>query len=238
MKIKAITFDYWDTLVPIEREKIEKMRNKRAKAVTEYLKKRGYDFSYKDVKEISNNIWILYRDNPLINKEVTLYVMVENILKELGISKDKKMVYDIVEIYERFLYSSGLSIDKDIKPVIKNLKRKGYKLGIVSNTPGGKVEKMFLKDANLIDYFDIMLFSSFEGIRKPHPEIFMKVVRFFNIKPSELLHIGDTPELDVEGPLKIGAQVILWDPENKKEFKDIPRIKKWEEIFKFLEDEN
>ncbi len=234
MKIKVITFDYWDTLVPIDEEKIKKMREERAKEVVKFLKEKGYNFSYEEVKEISSKVWELYRVNPINNKEVTLNIMVEEILKNLKIRKSKKMVESLVKIYEEYLYKAGLSVDKEAVEVIKILKEKGFKLGIVSNTPGGNVEKKILEDARISSFFDIMLFSSFEGVRKPHPEIFMKVINFFKIKPEELLHIGDTPELDIEGPLKIGAKAILWNPKGKKVKEDIISINNWKELINFV----
>ncbi|MEO0296815.1 MAG: HAD family hydrolase [candidate division WOR-3 bacterium] len=234
MKIKAITFDYWDTLVPIDEEKIKKMREERAKEVVRFLKEKGYDFSYEEVKEISSKVWELYRVNPINNKEVTLYIMAEEILKNLKIRKRKKMVKSLVKIYEEYLYKAGLSVDKEVIEVIKILKEKGFKLGIVSNTPGGNVEKKILEDTGISSFFDIMLFSSFEGVRKPHPEIFMKVINFFKIKPEELLHIGDTPELDIEGPLKIGAKAILWNPKGKEVKEDIISINNWKELINFV----
>ncbi|MEO0301506.1 MAG: HAD family hydrolase [candidate division WOR-3 bacterium] len=234
MKIKAITFDYWDTLVPIDEEKIKKMREERAKEVVRFLKEKGYDFSYEEVKEISSKVWELYRVNPINNKEVTLNIMVEEILKNLKIRKRKKMVESLVKIYEEYLYKAGLSVDKEVIEVIKILKEKGFKLGIVSNTPGGNVEKKILEDTGISSFFDIMLFSSFEGVRKPHPEIFMKVINFFKIRPEELLHIGDTPELDIEGPLKIGAKAILWNPKGKEVKEDIISINNWKELINFI----
>lgn len=234
MKIKAITFDYWDTLVPIDEEKIKKMREERAKEVVRFLKEKGYDFSYEEVKEISSKVWELYRVNPINNKEVTLYIMAEEILKNLKIRKRKKMVKSLVKIYEEYLYKAGLSVDKEVIEVIKILKEKGFKLGIVSNTPGGNVEKKILEDTGISSFFDIMLFSSFEGVRKPHPEIFMKVINFFKIRPEELLHIGDTPELDIEGPLKIGAKAILWNPKGKEVKEDIISINNWKELINFV----
>ncbi|MEO0292404.1 MAG: HAD family hydrolase [candidate division WOR-3 bacterium] len=234
MKIKAITFDYWDTLVPIDEEKIKKMREERAKEVVRFLKEKGYDFSYEEVKEISSKVWELYRVNPINNKEVTLNIMAEEILKNLKIRKRKKMVESLVKIYEEYLYKAGLSVDKEVIEVIKILKEKGFKLGIVSNTPGGNVEKKILEDTGISSFFDIMLFSSFEGVRKPHPEIFMKVINFFKIRPEELLHIGDTPELDIEGPLKIGAKAILWNPKGKEVKEDIISINNWKELINFV----
>ncbi len=235
MKIKAITFDYWDTLVPINREKIETMREKRALRVSEFLKEKGFNFSFEEIKKISGEVWELYRDNPSLTREVTLYVMVEEILDSLGIEKRRDIMEGIVEIYEEYLYKAGLSVDKEVVKVIKDLKREGFRLGVISNTPGGNVERRILEDAGIIGFFEILLFSSFEGVRKPHPEIFMKAVKFFKIEPYELLHIGDTPELDVEGPLKIGAKAILWDPEgNKGEIKGVLKIRKWGELRKIL----
>ncbi|MEN3043793.1 MAG: HAD family hydrolase [Candidatus Hydrothermales bacterium] len=234
MPIKVITFDYWDTLVPIEENKIELMRKERAKKIQEFFNKKGRKFSYDEIYKTSKRVWELYKENPLINKEVTLYIMVEKILEHLSIEKKEDIVKEIVQIYEEYLYKAGLKVDSEVIDVIKELKSENFKLGIVSNTPGGNVERKILEDYGIDKFFDIMVFSSIEGIRKPHPEIFLKVVNFFNIEPGELLHIGDTFELDIEGPLKIGAKAILWDPKKKNLNPDIKSINSWNELKKII----
>ncbi|MEN3045806.1 MAG: HAD family hydrolase [Candidatus Hydrothermales bacterium] len=230
MPIKVITFDYWDTLVPIDEHKIDLMRKERAKKIQEYFKNMGKNLTYDEIYETSRKVWELYRENPLVNKEVTIYIMVEKILEYLNIEKRDDLIKEIVQIYEEYLYRAGLSVDYEVIDVIKDLKRDNYKLGIVSNTPGGNVERKILEDYGIDKFFDIMVFSAIEGIRKPHPEIFLKVVNFFKIKPEELLHIGDTFELDVEGPLKIGAKAILWDPKRKNMNSNIISISSWKEL--------
>ena len=62
---------------------------------------------------------------------------------------------------------------KDNIPVIKRLSE-NYRLGVVSNFYGniGTV----LKDFGLYDYFNVIVDSGLEGIRKPNPDIYLSLI--------------------------------------------------------------
>ncbi|KAK6052939.1 hypothetical protein COOONC_09557 [Cooperia oncophora] len=60
--------------------------------------------------------------------------------------------------------------------------------------------------------FDIVLASGELGIEKPDPRVFQLVADHFGIRPSELLHIGDTVKKDYKGATDFGANAVLFDP--------------------------
>ena len=62
-------------------------------------------------------------------------------------------------------------------------------------------------------YFDIILVSEWEGIKKPDPLIFNNALRKLNVSANEAIYIGDHPENDVLGAKNVGMKGI-W----KKDF--------------------
>jgi HAD superfamily hydrolase (TIGR01509 family) len=95
------------------------------------------------------------------------------------------------------------------KEVLAELKRRGYKLGVVSNwdalLPG------VLECTGLSPYFDYIGASALEGVAKPDPRIFQIVLDRLGVAPAEAVHVGDSPD-DVKGATAAGIHPILFDP--------------------------
>ncbi len=53
------------------------------------------------------------------------------------------------------------------------------------------------------------MFSDEIGNAKPQPIVFESVYNKFDIKPGELVHIGDREHNDILGPLKMNSHAIL-----------------------------
>ncbi len=104
--------------------------------------------------------------------------------------------------------------------IIKDLKKKNYKIGILSNYSITLREK--LTRLNIIDLFDEVIISSEVGLQKPQPEIFEIVFNKFNIKNNEMVFIDDTKR-SLEGADKIGYVPILYT-DNKTLRSDLLKI--------------
>jgi putative hydrolase of the HAD superfamily len=83
--------------------------------------------------------------------------------------------------------------------MLDNLKRQGYLLGIVSNGRG-EFQMRAISGLGIQDYFNVILISETEGIKKPQPEIFHRAIE----KLGFLLEIAS---LWVIIPKR-----ILWEP--------------------------
>nr|WP_241964573.1 HAD-IA family hydrolase [Paraliobacillus zengyii] len=106
------------------------------------------------------------------------------------------------------LYKNNWSIFKDVIPCLNQLKRLGYRLGIISNGDyNQQIEKLEL--INIHDFFDCIITSSEMGVAKPNPIIFQEACVQAKVQVHKSLYIGDRLETDAIGSKKAGM-VGIW----------------------------
>jgi putative hydrolase of the HAD superfamily len=120
-------------------------------------------------------------------------------------------------------YNFVRSTLKNAETVLKTLALK-YPLVLVSNFYGNM--KTVLKDFGLDLYFKEIIESSTVGIRKPDRAIFDLGVRALNLKPEEVVVVGDSYKKDIVPAKTIGCQTIWlkgpgWEDEDSGERADI-----------------
>ena len=98
---------------------------------------------------------------------------------------------------------------------------KDYKLIIFTHTSrealGVKLEKVsikkyFVRILSVIDDFNVT---------KRDEGAYRQLLKRMNLKPEDLIHVGDDYEFDYRMPKRIGIRAILIDRSEKKEGKDI-----------------
>lgn len=109
-----------------------------------------------------------------------------------------------------FLHNrKGSRIYPGARDVLDLAKRLNLKIGLISNTSfPGKSHEEDIGRFGISDYFDIKIWSSDFGFRKPNPKIFLKVLDEFNVSPQEAIYIGDKFDRDVVGPNRVGMLAI------------------------------
>lgn len=85
---------------------------------------------------------------------------------------------------------------------------KHYALGLITNGRG-EFQQRTISRLQLNPYFQVILISEIEGIRKPDPEIFHRALRKLEIPPAEAVYIGDNPIADIQGAKSAGLKT-LW----------------------------
>lgn len=88
------------------------------------------------------------------------------------------------------------------------IKGMNIKLGIITNG-FGRFQMNNIKGLNIDHYFDEILISEIEGVRKPNIEIFMRALKRLGIEPHEAIIIGDHTVNDVEASIKAGM-IGIW----------------------------
>lgn len=98
--------------------------------------------------------------------------------------------------------------------VIKGLKARGYKLGIISNLIGEYEIYDWLKADGLDQYFDSVVLSSVCHIRKPDPEMYLMGCRELGLEPSQCASVADNLNRDITGAKAagIGANILFISP--------------------------
>ena len=101
---------------------------------------------------------------------------------------------------------SELTTDCQLQTVFKMLKKEGVKIAVCSNSIRATVVTVLTK-LGLIELVDF--FVSNEDVRnsKPHPEMYWKAMIQFNLNPSEVLIVEDSPH-GLKAAANSGAHVL------------------------------
>ena len=95
--------------------------------------------------------------------------------------------------------------------VIRELRKRGFRLGIISNLIGEEEIQDWLRQDGLEDSFDTVILSSICHIRKPDPEMYRMGCRALNLAPEECASIADNLNRDITGAKRagIGANILF-----------------------------
>ncbi len=101
---------------------------------------------------------------------------------------------------------------------LTKLKSKSMKLGIITNGLG-QFQLDNIQALEIENFFDIILVSEWEGIKKPDPEIFHKALLELSVTSSEAIYVGDHPFNDVKGAKDVGM-ISVWKRDSSWECGD------------------
>jgi putative hydrolase of the HAD superfamily len=82
--------------------------------------------------------------------------------------------------------------------MLNELKQKGYLLGIITNGRG-QFQARAIDGLGIRDYFDVILISEVEQVRKPQVEIFQRALNRLGVAAFDSVFVGDHPEADIAG---------------------------------------
>jgi HAD superfamily hydrolase (TIGR01549 family) len=93
-----------------------------------------------------------------------------------------------------------------VEAVLSFLKCRGYRLGLVSNV--SSYHKAPFYRFGLDPLFDATVFSCDVGSIKPQAEIYRAACRRLEVEPEDVLFVGDSYKSDVLAPRSLGMQAI------------------------------
>jgi putative hydrolase of the HAD superfamily len=120
---------------------------------------------------------------------------------------------------EKNLWSS---VRERTEETLDELKRRGYRLGVISNADG-RVEAL-LDGLGLLRHFEFVIDSGTVGVEKPDPRIFRMGLERMGVEPHEAVYVGDVYEIDVAGARAAGMHAILLDPLMRLDHLDCDRV--------------
>jgi putative hydrolase of the HAD superfamily len=133
-------------------------------------------------------------------------------LSDIFSVKEGDTLEKLCEVFMKPIFQKG-RIYEDVIPVLEELKRRGFTLGLISNTPRGSPSRLWKKELERygLEYFDDCVFCVDVGWRKPDVRIFKYALDRLGVKAEECLFIGDDPRWDVGGPEALGIRSLLID---------------------------
>ncbi|MGI8552095.1 MAG: HAD family hydrolase [Dehalococcoidia bacterium] len=213
MLLRAVLFDLWDTLISdahhgreparLRLQNVQSVLHKAGVHVEEPVLRQAYRATMAELSELHDRALDISSDD-----QIRIF------LSRLGPALGSDLSPDLFESV-RGAYTSVIL---QVKPIVKegaaqtlgDLKRRGLRLGLVSNTgttPGSTLRKV-LQNEGLIAYFDAFSFSDEVGMCKPARGMFLDTLAKLETKPEEAVFVGDKPILDVEGPQHAGLVAV------------------------------
>jgi putative hydrolase of the HAD superfamily len=136
------------------------------------------------------------------------------------------------------IYDKHLELPEDTSRTLRALRKRGLKLGVVTNGPGFR-QRRKIAALGLADAFDAILVSEEEGVCKPEAELFRRALARCGVAPHEALFVGDHPIADVEGAHRAGLKAVwkavpYWPPV----IAEAPAIRQLSELLEFCDAES
>lgn len=101
------------------------------------------------------------------------------------------------------------SLRPDAVATLHSLREKGYRLGVISNTSSRTQVSRTLEAYGIAEYFDQVVLSSIEGVRKPARAIFDIALMKMGVTPDCTAYVGDTLSRDVIGSRRAGYALAI-----------------------------
>lgn len=115
-----------------------------------------------------------------------------------------------VKINQMWRESHEKRLLPDMAETMRALSKRGYKLGLISNTTSSVEAYQILAETGLADLFSCVILSCVFGRRKPHPSVFLEAARLTGVHPQECVYVGDRPSRDLLGARQSNyAQAVL-----------------------------
>ena len=211
--IKSVFFDVANTLL----EKPELFSR-----ITGALEKNGHFVSQNDLRHVHKFLAEAFVFPDKTSREFYAEFN-SHLLYALGIAPSEQLLNDIFEACTYLPWQAFP--DTHALPDIP------LPLGILSNWDSSLRDK--LKQHFTVD-FKWILCSQVEGIKKPNPLFFKRMMDESGLEPNEILFVGDSMKLDVHPALQLGVKAVLIDRMNHFPHANVARIQHLNQVMQWL----
>lgn len=207
MQYKWILFDADETLVHFDSNKgLKTILNKHNITISQA--------EYQKFCQITNKLWEDFQ-----NQAITIPEIIEKSFSEIA-SKIGLNAFEFNDLFQTTMSKLCPVID-EVLPVLEELQKHGMKMAIVSN--GFQDQQIPRLKFNKMDqFFEFIVTAEKVGYPKPNSKIFQAcLAQMPNIKPSQVLMVGDNLFADVKGANDFGFDSCWFNHRKDKLFDDI-----------------
>src|ERR1700679_812616 len=130
----------------------------------------------------------------------------DHIFERAGVAASADFLASYFEAWDPHTFT-----DPDVPPLLRELRRRGIKVGVLSNTmwPRSAHEQIFARD-EVFELIDGAVYSSEIDWVKPHPEAFRAAMKAIGeTDPAACVFVGDRPFDDIYGAARVGMRTVF-----------------------------
>jgi len=202
---RAIVFDLDNTLLNYDECESDSMR----RAVRHHRLTERDGFSWDDFWNTFSKHSLFYWEQRVSRKWGILQVLEFALRDTFGqLGEKPSLAADLARTYWEF-FCNTCHFEEGAFEIVQWAQR-NYKLGIVSNGIG-EAQRLRLKCGRIDGLFESIVVSDEVGYWKPDPHIFYAVFERLNVKPEEVLFVGDSLRDDYGGALNAGIDFCFYN---------------------------
>ena len=211
--IRVVMFDLGDTLADLGegRGDYEERVLARAGRIYDLLDAAGLDLPGRGVfsSDLASGTEMRYQQALALHKGIDIYQVLRDLYREMGLAVEPALLDETAEMYCRG-GSHATPLRLGARDLLERLQTQGYRLGVISNTiqPGRFLDEG-LAQRGILDFFEARIYSSDQGVAKPHPQIFQSALSAFGVRPAQAVYVGDRLEADIIGAHGVGMRAVL-----------------------------
>lgn len=197
MAVKAVTFDFWNTLVsqgPGGDERVERW--------LATLGSNGHSVSQVQLERAMGDLWAWFNARWEGNEVVGPAELARRTLALIDVEVTTPLLDEMVAVLHEGHDPRIMQTSEGIGETLDRLRSSGVRIGIICDvgfTPGATL-RTYLAHHGLLEYFDGWSFSDEVGCYKPDLKIFRHAAAEISVDdPSSTAHVGDLRRTDIAG---------------------------------------
>jgi putative hydrolase of the HAD superfamily len=198
--IRGVFFDFYDTLGYIESAVVETGRRELAQMAglgeAEFAP-----------------LWRANREARTLGTAGDLTTQLRDMLGSIGLAPPASLIAEMARLEER-AWERAVRLYPDTKPALRELRRRGYRLGIISNCS--------VQAGAMIDFHglralvDTTLLSFEVGVAKPDPAIYEQACAALGLPPEACGFVADGAGGELEGARAVGLLTVRIDRPDRR----------------------
>jgi putative hydrolase of the HAD superfamily len=204
--VKAVLFDLGNTLVSYyQRHEFPGILEEAVNGCVKHLRDAGVWFR-------EEGLWDRVKEQDHESPGHRVYPLEDRLGHMFGV-RDEETLDALCKAFTEPIFSLAV-LYEDVKPTLGELRMRGVKTAIVSNTPWGSPAGLWRQELDrlgLSQLVDGAVFCRDVGWRKPDPRVFTHALALLGVEVGDALFVGDDPRWDIEGPRALGMKATLLD---------------------------
>lgn len=186
---KAVIFDLFETLIT---EWGHEKYTKRMMSDDLHVPEKDFADCWESLHEVQ------YRGG------ITFENSLRHVCDKLGVPADEMLIERMTKHRRETKSACFDFLHPDIVPMLRELHRRGYKLGILSNCSGEEVE--VVRESVLAPLVDVLVLSHETGLCKPEAAIYRLTAEKLEVEPADCIFIGDGGSRELYGAAEAGMK--------------------------------
>lgn len=207
-EIHAVTFDCWGTLLRFDREP-EEARGRREGALARAVANAGLEVGRDEIAHLLAEAHRRHNDTWEAARATGSPEMARWALEPLGIT-DAAITKELIRDFQEAALANEVHALEGAVDTLRALAEREVGLALVCDTgfSPGRVVRLLLDRAGLLEWLQVQVFSDEAGLTKPRAPMFHAALDGLAARAEHTVHVGDLLRTDIAGARAVGMGTV------------------------------